>query len=67
MGALTKHHGGLPQPMSRVLIFEEGSLEVRCRVYLHKPSGDGHPVGWYEAGAVFVALRHPFQAPGVSR
>lgn len=61
VAALTRHHAN-PQlgnpPKSRLLIFTEGSPEVRIRCYMH--SGEFLPHGWYEPAERIVKLAKPF-------
>ena len=62
VAALTRHHGG-SHPMSRLLTFVDGAATARADVYLHDDSYEQHKVGWYDAAAQTLPLRHPFQAP----
>lgn len=62
VAALTEHHAG-SHPLSRLLTFTEGKNEVLTQVYLHEPSYENHPVGWFAPAAKTLRLRHAFQAP----
>ena len=66
VGALTDSHGGGNNQMTRLLSFEEGSVEAVVNVYIHH-SKDGHPVGWYEPASKRVPLGKAFQCPQSSR
>jgi hypothetical protein len=61
VAALTKHHMGRVKgaPMSRLLVFQEGSAEARVRCYLH--TSDHAPQGWYAPAERVVPLRMPFR------
>ncbi len=62
VAALTRHHAG-SHPMSRLLTFTDGSDQVTAKLYLHEPSYQKHPVGWYAPAAKTLRLRHRFAAP----
>ncbi len=59
---LTMHHaGGNSTPSSRLLVFTEGSDEVKVRCYLH--TSNYAPQGWYDKVETTMKLRHPFVMP----
>ncbi len=62
VAALTRHHAG-SHPMRRLLTFRDGGSTVKAEVYLHDKSYQGNPIGWYDAAAKILRLRHAFQAP----
>jgi hypothetical protein len=55
---LTRAHGRLSVPKSRVLEFREGSAQVRVRCYMH--TGEFLPQGWYGAAERVLTLSRPF-------
>ena len=60
-GALTKYHGGF-LPMSRLMLFTDGSDKLEISMYIHENRGE-HRIGWYEDTAEEVKLRRKFNAP----
>ena len=58
VAALTRHHGPLSIPMSRLLTFIDISNEVRVRCYLH--TSDYMPQGWYKPAERIIQLNKPF-------
>jgi len=58
IAGLTRYHGHLSMPMSRVLTFTEGSDELRIRCYLH--TAQYAPQGWYAPAERVVKLSKPF-------
>ena len=58
VAALTRHHGQLSIPMSRLLTFTEGSDQVRVQCYLH--TSDYAPQGWYAPAERTLQLHMPF-------
>lgn len=60
VAALTQHHvAALTVPMSRLLIFTEGSTEVLVQCYLHTSSYA--PKGWYPPAERRVQMSKPFR------
>jgi hypothetical protein len=60
VAALTRYHGRKnSMPMSRLLTFTEGSVEVRIQCYLH--TSEYAPQGWYEPAERIVRLARPFR------
>ena len=62
VSALTRYHAFSKRPlfpMSRVLVFIEGSRALRIRCYLH--TSDYAPQGWYARAERTVTLRYPFR------
>ena len=57
--ALSRYHGALNVPMSRVLSFTEGSDELLVQCYMH--SDEFRPQGWYPEKERILKLRHPFR------
>ncbi len=56
---LSRYHGSLNVPKSRVLTFREGSCDVRIRCYMH--TSEFLPQGWYMAAERTVGLSKPFR------
>ena len=56
---LTRYHGHLSMPMSRLLTFTNGSDEVRVQCYLH--TSQHAPQGWYDKAERTLKLVKPFQ------
>jgi hypothetical protein len=60
VGALTRHHTGLPNPpKSWRLTLEEGSDRLRVECYLH--TDEFLPLGWYAPATRELILPRPFQ------
>lgn len=58
--ALTRFHvAARSRPMSRLLTFTEGSLQVRVQCYLH--TNTHAPQGWYPKAERIVTLSKPFE------
>ena len=57
--ALAKHHARTTMPMSRLLIFTEGSDQVRVRCYLH--TSQHAPQGWYDKAERTLTLGRAFR------
>lgn len=62
VAAVTQYHAG-SHPMSRVLTFTPGINEAEITLYLHEPTYENHPVGWYAPYKHTVPLRQAFTAP----
>jgi len=62
VAAVTQYHGG-SHPMSRVLSFTPGANRAEIKLYLHEPTYEDHPAGWYEPYTHTVTTRHSFVAP----
>lgn len=60
--AVTQYHAG-SHSMSRVLTLTPDSDQAEIRLYLHEPTYENHPAGWYEPYTHIVPLRHAFAAP----
>ena len=61
VSALSRYHGGHDRvPMSRLLTFTEGSVEVRVQCYLH--TSDYAPQGWYAPAERILGLARAFQS-----
>ncbi|MHB9108198.1 MAG: metallophosphoesterase family protein [Armatimonadota bacterium] len=58
VAGLTRYHGHLSLPMSRVLTFTEGSDELRIQCYLH--TSQHAPQGFYTSAERVVKLSKPF-------
>lgn len=56
--SLTRYHGSLSVPKSRVLTFREGSPEVRVRCYMH--TNEFLPQGWYDRAERCIKLDRVF-------
>jgi len=59
---LSRHHGSLNVPKSRLLTFTEGSATVRVQCYMH--TSEFLPQGWYTAAEKTVVLNRPFHITG---
>ena len=59
VAALTRHHGPLSVPMSRLLTFTDGSNQVRVQCYLH--TSDYAPQGWYKSAERTINLGKHFK------
>ena len=57
--ALSRHHGRLNIPMSRLITFTDGSPEVVVRCYLH--TSDHAAQGWYGPAERTLRLTRPVQ------
>ena len=55
---LSRYHGSLNVPKSRVLTFREGSSDVRVQCYMH--TDEFLPQGWYDAAERTLQLTGPF-------
>ena len=60
-GALSRCHGTLNIPMSRLLTFRDGSDQVRVQCYLH--TSEYAPQGWYDRAERTLRLNRAFRAP----
>lgn len=56
---LSRYHGTLNVPKSRLLTFTEGSCDVRIQCYMH--TDEFLPQGWYAAAERTVTLGRPFR------
>lgn len=63
-GALSRFHGDMNMPMSRLLTFEEGSAAVRVQCYMH--TSEYAPQGWYDKAERTVRLTKVFRRAGCS-
>jgi hypothetical protein len=59
--SLSRYHGHLNVPQSRLLTFTPGSPEVRVQCYMH--TDEFLPLGWYEADERTLTLARPFEPP----
>jgi hypothetical protein len=57
VSALSKYHGLTNVPMSRLLTFTDGSVDVRVQCYLH--TSDYAPQGWYARAERTLRLSRP--------
>ena len=55
---LSRYHGSLNVPKSRLLTFRAGSPDVRVQCYMH--TSEFLPQGWYQAAERTVSLSRPF-------
>ncbi len=55
---LSRHHGSLNVPKSRLLTFTEGSAVVRVQCYMH--TSEFLPQGWYAGAERSLVLNRPF-------
>jgi len=58
VACLSRYHGPVNVPKSRLFTFAEGSDEVRVQCYVH--GDDFLPEGWYEQADRAVRLTRPF-------
>ncbi|MEE2752914.1 MAG: metallophosphoesterase [Candidatus Latescibacterota bacterium] len=58
VAAMSKHHGKMNVPMSRLLTFTEGSKNLNIRCYLH--TNDFAPQGWYGRAERNASLKVAF-------
>ena len=58
VACLSRYHGPVNVPKSRLFTFAEGSDEVRVQCYVH--GDDFLPEGWYERAERVVRLTRPF-------
>ena len=56
---LSRFHGHLNVPKSRLLTFTEGSPKVRVQCYMH--TSEFLPQGWYDKGERVLTLSRPFR------
>jgi hypothetical protein len=60
VAALTRYHGAqYSMPMSRLLVFTDGSDEVVVKCYMH--TSEYRPQGWYDAAERRLKLSKPFR------
>lgn len=55
---LSRYHGPVNVPKSRLLTFREGSRKVRVRCYMH--TDEFLPQGWYDGAERILELDRPF-------
>lgn len=55
---LSRYHGSTNVPKSRLLVFHEGSPEVRVRCFMH--TDEFLPKGWYDRAEKRLMLDRPF-------